>query len=118
MTCRIRDGGSPACRLGFQCTEPLGIEVRGKSLSSIHTSRVEGYSVVEGDELTREYDLCIVMESPDKYDSQSGSIGNGSSFQKLLDLVRQTPFSPSRTFVTYLVKCQPPKRPARQSKYY
>jgi DNA polymerase len=48
--------------------------------------------VVERDELTREYDLCIVMESPDKNDSQSGSIGNGGSFH------------------TYLVKCMPPKR--------
>lgn len=103
-TCRKNEGGSPACKLGFDCNST---EVRGKSLSSIEISREIRSPHIEVDERTREYDIMIVMESPGEYDDKSGTIGNDRSFQTLIQLCNKAGLTSKRVYVTYLVKCKP-----------
>ena len=107
MSCRVEEGGSPCCKLGGPVKT---VEIRGKSLESIIISRERGTPYAEADELNRPYELFIVIESPSKYDDMRGGIGFTDDFKKLIEFTKRAGFHPDTVFVSFMAKCNPPKR--------
>jgi DNA polymerase I len=108
MSCRPDEGGTPLCKLGFSGCR--SIEIRGKSLASIEAS-LELNRPIAGDDLDQDYDLFIILGTPDHFDDLKGGIGFGKGYNKIFELTAKAGFKKNRVFVTHLTKCKPPKRP-------
>lgn len=105
-SCRPSEGGKPACRLGTQCRS---VEIRGLGLDSVALNRAHGLPVSPPLHNTS-YDYFVIMESPDFIDDKVGSIGHGKSIGKLIEFVDRAGVPQDKVFLTYLVRCLPPKR--------
>lgn len=111
VTCRVDDGGAPKCKLGtFSPPQgPRQVEIKGHSLQCIITSRKTEKPFCRGDCYQRTYDIAIVASNPGHEDDRAGYPFAGQVGDVLLDFLWNSKFDPDKTFVTYAVKCKPPK---------
>jgi len=110
VPCRSEEGGTPGCKLAFDCSQ---VQIKGKSLNSIEISRERRQPYADND-LDHDYDLFIVVDRPNRYDDLKGHIGFDSNFEKILDFAKKAGFSRDKVYVTYLNKCFSKRKPTVQ----
>lgn len=104
-TCRESEGGKPLCKLGELARR---VEFRGRSLYSIDKS-TKSSPHTELDEANKQYDLCIIAESPTRYNEFSGFTGKERTTEKIIDFCNRAGIDLRTVWYTYGTRCAPPK---------
>ena len=99
LSCKIACGGRPACKLGQRGTP---VQIAGGTAACIPSGQPE--------EKPEHHKIMVVAKAPDMKDF--GTMGAGRNIEKLKDLLALAHIDTRDVYVTGLVKCAPPKRPA------
>lgn len=108
MTCRIREGGTPLCKLGHKAKS---VEIRGipflqaKAIKNESTPDPQSFPPLE----SGSYDIFIVGMNPGADEDQSGFPFQGRAGEKLYSLVERSGLDQSKIFLTNLTRCKTPK---------
>jgi DNA polymerase-1 len=97
-SCKIACAGQPACKLG---SLTKFVQVAGEELAACPTPTPDA---------PNKHKIMVICKAPDNMDRQT--VGNGRNLDKLKDLLALATISTADVYVTGLVKCCPPKRPA------
>ncbi|KKL27623.1 hypothetical protein LCGC14_2383300, partial [marine sediment metagenome] len=98
LSCKVACGGRPACKLGQRGTP---VQISGGTAACIPSQKAEDPT---------HHKIMIVAKAPDIKDRET--MGQGRNIEKLKDLLALAHIDTRDVYVTGLVKCAPPKRPA------